>query len=67
MSRNKLPEVLTVEEAQQRLRISRNAAYSAVERGEIPSVKIGRRILIPRAAFERLLRGEPAEQHRAPA
>lgn len=56
----KVPEVLTVDEARERLRISKNAAYAAIDRKEIPSVKIGRRILIPRAAFERLLRGEAA-------
>jgi excisionase family DNA binding protein len=58
----KVSEVLTVEEARGRLRISRNAAYQAIERNEIPNVKIGRRILIPRAAFERLLAGEAPQR-----
>jgi excisionase family DNA binding protein len=45
----------TVEEAAKRLGISRNFAYRAVSRGEIPSVRIGRRLLVPKAALEKLL------------
>lgn len=53
--------VLTVEEAAKFLRISRNSAYLAVKKGELPSIRIGRRLLVPRAAFERMLdqAGEP--------
>jgi excisionase family DNA binding protein len=46
---------MTVEEAAVALGISRAFAYEAVTRNEIPHVRIGRRILIPRAALERLL------------
>lgn len=53
------PDTLTVPEAAERLGISRNAGYEAVKRGELPSIKIGKLILIPRAAFERMLAGEP--------
>ena len=48
-------KVLTVEEAAHELGICRNAAYRAVAEGEIPSIKIGKRIIIPRAAFEDML------------
>jgi excisionase family DNA binding protein len=48
---------MTVEEAATALGISRAFAYEAVTRNEIPHVRIGRRILIPRAALERLLAG----------
>lgn len=51
-------EVLTVEEASKRLRLSRNAVYEAIARSEIPSIRFGRRILVPRAALDRLLSGE---------
>lgn len=44
-----------VEEAGRMLGISRGAAYQAVQRGELPSIRIGKRIVIPRAAFDRLL------------
>jgi excisionase family DNA binding protein len=31
------------------------SAYAAVRSGEIPSIRIGRRLLIPRVALDRLL------------
>lgn len=49
--------VLTVEEAAKALRISRGSAYSAVERGDIPTIRIGRRLLVPRARLEAMLNG----------
>ena len=52
------PEVLTVEEVRARLRLSRNAVYDAIARKEIPALKFGRRILVPRAALERMLTAE---------
>ena len=52
-------DTLTVEEVAARLRIGRNQAYEAVRKGKIPALHIGERWLIPRAAFERLMRGEP--------
>ncbi len=45
----------TVEEAACILGISRNSAYEAVRRGELPTIRIGRRILIPRSRFEDFL------------
>jgi excisionase family DNA binding protein len=45
---------LTVEEAAELLGISRALAYEAVRRGEIPSLRIGRRILVPRSGFARM-------------
>jgi len=47
--------VFTVEEAAQLLGISRSFAYEAVQRGDIPSMRIGRRILVPKAALLRYL------------
>lgn len=46
---------MTVEEAAVALGISRAFAYEAVACGEIPCIRIGRRILIPKVALERLL------------
>lgn len=46
---------LLVEEAAHALGISRASAYEGVRTGTIPSIRIGRRILVPRAALERLL------------
>jgi excisionase family DNA binding protein len=47
--------IYTVTEAAALLGISRSFAYEAVERGDIPSMRIGRRILVPKAALTRLL------------
>lgn len=51
----------TVREAGEVLGIGRDAAYRAARDGVIPSLKIGRRVVIPRAALLKLLgevRGE---------
>ncbi|HZJ28142.1 MAG TPA: helix-turn-helix domain-containing protein [Acidimicrobiia bacterium] len=45
----------TVTEAAELLGISRSSAYECVRRGEIPSLTLGRRVVIPRRAFEALL------------
>jgi excisionase family DNA binding protein len=47
--------VLTVDEAAKLLRISRGSAYEAVRQGVIPSISIGRRILVPWVGLQRLL------------
>lgn len=49
--------VLTVDEAAAYLRISRGLAFAAVRDGSLPSVRIGRRILIPRRQLEAMLDG----------
>ena len=46
---------LTVEEAASLLGISRAFAYESVHRGDIPSIRLGRRILIPRSLLEKLV------------
>ena len=46
---------ITVEEAAKQLGIGRQLAYDKVKTGEIPVLKIGRRLLVPRAALEKLL------------
>ena len=46
---------MTVGEAAKLLGISRNLCYEAVARGEIPVVRVGKRLLIPRVVLERLL------------
>ncbi|RMF09398.1 MAG: DNA-binding protein [Alphaproteobacteria bacterium] len=48
-------QTVSVEEAARILGLGRSSAYEAVRRGDIPSLRIGRRILVPRAALERLL------------
>lgn len=48
----------TVEEAAALLGIGRNSTYEAIARGEVPSIRIGRRILVPKLALDRMLAGE---------
>lgn len=53
-----LPDLLTVEEARQILRVGRNQVYAAIHEGELYAVKLGRSIRVPRVALERMLTGE---------
>lgn len=46
---------VSVDEAAHLLGISRDLAYDLVSRGELPSVRLGRRIVVPRLSLERLL------------
>jgi len=46
---------MTVEEAAAALRISRGLAYEAARDGRIPTIRIGRRLLVSRRALEKLL------------
>ncbi len=47
--------VLSVSEAAKILNLSRNSAYEGVKRGEIPCIRVGKRLLVPRAALEKML------------
>jgi excisionase family DNA binding protein len=54
-------DVMTVEDVATRLGIGRNQAYEAVARGQVPGAfRLGRRWLIPRVTFDRMLRGDPS-------
>lgn len=46
----------TVDEAADLLGIHRQTLYAAIRRGEIPAVRIGRRVLVSRHVLEELLR-----------
>lgn len=52
---NHHPATLSVHEAAVLLGISRSAAYRAVARGEIPTIRIGRRLFAPTAKLYQLL------------
>lgn len=58
-------KTVSVEQAGKIIGIGRNQAYDAVRRGEIPSIKIGGRILVPRVALDRMLNGEILQRARA--
>ena len=42
-------------DAARRLGLGRNAVYEAIARGEIPVLRFGRRIVVPKAALDRIL------------
>ncbi len=46
---------LSVEEAAGVLGISRALAYELVRRGELPRLRLGRRVVVPRRALEELV------------
>ena len=49
--------VLTVEETATYLHLSRSSIYAAIRCREIPAVRIGSRLLIPKAALVAMLEG----------
>ena len=46
---------MTVAEAGTALGISRGSAYEAAHRGDLPTIRIGRRLLVPTAALRKML------------
>jgi excisionase family DNA binding protein len=46
---------LTIDEAAKELGISKASAYEAARTGELPTIKIGRRILVPTVALDKML------------
>lgn len=48
-------QTLSVPEAAELLGISRAHAYDCVRSGQIPSITLGRRVVIPRRAIDELL------------
>jgi excisionase family DNA binding protein len=53
-------QTYNIEEAGRLLGVGRNQAYEAARIGQIPTIKIGKRLLVPRAAFDRMLSGKEA-------
>jgi excisionase family DNA binding protein len=55
--------VMTVPEAGAKLGLGRNSSYEAAARGEIPTIRIGRLLKVPKVAFERMLElaGKPGQ------
>jgi len=51
---------VTVDETAQLLGVSRASAYEAVRRGQIPSLHLGRRVLVPVPQLLALLQGGPS-------
>jgi excisionase family DNA binding protein len=56
------PAPLTIGVAAQRLGVHRETLRAAIQRGEVPACRIGRRWLVPALVVERLVRGLPPEE-----
>jgi excisionase family DNA binding protein len=53
------PLTMSVPEAGKKLGISRDSAYAAAGRGEIPTIRVGRLLRVPVLALERMLDVKP--------
>ena len=57
----KAGQAVSIEEARQALGLSRSMIYRMADDGRLPTVRIGKRILVPVLELEALLRGGPGE------
>jgi excisionase family DNA binding protein len=48
-------QTLTIEEAAARLGIGRTLCYQLIRAGQIPVIRLGRRVLVSRSALDRML------------
>lgn len=55
--------VYSVDEAAEQLGINRKSVYDAIKRNEFPHVRVGNRLLVPKAQLERFLE---ASAHKEP-
>lgn len=62
MSGSTAPATYSVDEVAALLGVNRLTLYTAIRKGEspVPVIKIGRRLVVPKAALERVLQGETA-------
>jgi excisionase family DNA binding protein len=59
--------VYRVEEVAELLGCGRSTVYDAIHRGEIPALRLGRRVLVSKVALDELLNGHrPADEGSEP-
>lgn len=60
MQNNTASRSVTVEEVAAAMGLSKNAVYAAADAGTLPfpAYRVGRRFVIPREPFERVMKGE---------
>ena len=58
------PDVYTVDEVAQKLRIGRNTVYELVARGDIPHIRFGNTIRIPADELDEWLRASADDRTR---
>lgn len=54
-----MPLTLTIQETSRILQCGINGCYEAARRGEIPTIRIGRRLVVPTAALMAMLGQHP--------
>jgi len=59
-------QVCSVEEAGRILGVGRSAAYEAARRGDLPTIRLGRRLVVPLRALERMLEEPGRTKERNP-
>ena len=69
---NRLPDpvvqpVMTVEQAGAAFGLGRSGAYEAARRGDFPTIRLGRRIVVPTAGLRRMLLVDDPVRDEAPA
>ena len=57
MGSNSEALVLTPDEARRLLKCSRGKIYEEIRKGTIPSIRLGRKIIIPKASLLKMLEG----------
>jgi hypothetical protein len=55
-------DAFTVEETGKILGISRASAFAAANRGDIPTIRIGKRLIVPRRGLEKMLGADDSER-----
>lgn len=66
MTLTELPPTISVEQASELLGISLRSAYKAARTGELPTLRLGRRLLVPTPKLLRMLgvaMDEAADEH----
>jgi excisionase family DNA binding protein len=62
MKKKEATLTISVPEAGRRLGVGRNQAYEAARQGQLPIIRIGKRMLVPVPAFEAMLAVQSKQQ-----
>jgi excisionase family DNA binding protein len=60
MKEEKERRTYSIEEAARILGIGRNSAYEAARSGQLPTIEMGKRKLVPKVVLDRMVNGEAA-------